>query len=250
MIYHLLQAMLSTRVCSRVLFPAWCDSSLCVRRHATFSLTITETFPTESASTLRIETFGCVFQTVGECDRRPWSLYGIMNDTVMSPGSQVGARLEGERKKKKKKKKAPGTASFITRVKGQVFIIVKKGPVENWLRVSQVIYLWTTSRTHTYKLHGDPPDEGCDRRVFVLRYHESPKASYLFLPGSVICCIRESEKYLGWSQFPRPLSVYLPIVSFPPFFVFREKKKKNEPRAQFIASWEGVWIWLRGSSRS
>lgn len=137
-------------------------------------------------------------------------------------------------------------ASFITRVKGQVFIIVRKGPVENWLRVSQVIYLWTTSHT----LHGDPPDEGCDRRVFVLRCHNSPKASYLSLPGSVICCIREFEKYLGWSQFPLRLSVYLPIVSFPPLFVFSEKKKKNEPRAQFIASWEGVWIWLRGSSRS
>lgn len=210
------------RVCSPVLFPAWCDSSLCVRRGAIFSLAITEAFPSESASTLRIETFGCVFQTVGECDRRPWSLCGIMNDAVMSPGSQVGAHLEGE-KKNTQKKKAPGTASFITRVKGQVFIIVRKGPVENWPRVSQVIYLWTTSHT----LHGDPPDEGCDRRVFVLRCHNSPEASYLSLPGSVICCIREFEKYLGWSQFPLRLSVYLSIVSFPPLFVFSEKKKKK-----------------------
>lgn len=91
------------RVCSPVLFPAWCDSSLCERRGAIFSLAITEAFPSESASTLRIETFGCVFQTVGECDRRPWSLCGIMNDAVMSPGSQVGAHLEGEKKKKRKK---------------------------------------------------------------------------------------------------------------------------------------------------
>lgn len=160
MIYHLLQAMMSRAVCSPVLFPPWCDSSLCERRGAIFSLTITEAFPSESASTLRIETFGCVFQTVGECDRRPWSLCGIMNDAVMSPGSQVGSAFRGG-EKKHTKKKAPGTASFITRVKGQVFIIVRKGPVENWPRVSQVIYLWTTSHT----LHGDPPDEGCDRRV-------------------------------------------------------------------------------------
>lgn len=83
--------------------------------------------------------------------------YEWRRDVTRLPGG--GAFRGGE--KKHKKKKAPGTASFITRVKGQVFIIVRKGPVENWPRVSQVIYLWTTS----HALHGDPPDEGCDRRV-------------------------------------------------------------------------------------
>lgn len=223
MIYHLLQAMMSRAVCSPVLFPAWCDSSLCERRGAIFSLAITEAFPSESASTLRIETFGCVFQTVGECDRRPWSLCGIMNDAVMSPGSQVGAHLEGEKKNTHKKKGTRYGIVYNTSERASLYNCEKRSCGK--LAASLTGDLSVDDITHA-------PRGSTWRRVwpqsFVLRCHNSPKASYLSLPGSVICCIREFEKYLGWSQFPLRLSVYLSIVSFPPLFVFSEKKKKKK----------------------
>lgn len=153
---------------------------MCVCKDAMFYLTCsqhsTEAFPmkaTPSLLTVRIETYSSVFKRLELWQKgvKPVWNYEWHHDVTQYPG---GKAFGG--------KKCAGTASFVTQLKGQSFIIVSKSLVETcwvWLLdLSLVVAVLTTSCTHT--VGGDPLHWGCDSRISGILYRCLPSSQKSF----------------------------------------------------------------------
>ena len=150
----------------------------------------------------------------------------------MSLGSQVGARLEGEKKKKKKKRERHQYGIvYNTSERASLSNCEKRScgklavSLTSDLSVDNITHTHTHKHTHTHTLHGDPPDEGCDRRASSYNIMNRLKIilfHIFFLDQSF--AVSASLKYLGSSQFPLRLSLHR---SFPHFFRIQREKKKQ-----------------------
>ena len=132
---------------------AWHDKifSLCIRQDAIFCLTITEAFPlkgTACLSTLRIEMYSSVSVKIFEVWQKSVK---TCIELWMAPWCHSVPRWEGIWRKA-----GTGTLLFITRLKGQRCIIVRKKSLlktgQVWvLEFFQVIDLWQHhAHTHTH----------------------------------------------------------------------------------------------------